>query len=75
MRVAYFLILMLMLGAVGLFALQNREIITLKYLNWSLSCPVSLLVVIAYLLGMASGWTVLGVVRLSLRRVAAHPAH
>jgi len=73
MRVVYFLILLLVLGAIGLFALQNHEVITLKYLNWSISCPISLLVVIAYLLGMASGWTVLGIVRLSLRGVAAHP--
>jgi putative membrane protein len=75
MRVVYSLTLLLALGAVGLFAVQNREILTLKYLNWSISCPLSLLMVIVYLLGMASGWTVLGIMRLSLRRATAHPAH
>jgi putative membrane protein len=72
MRVVYFVILLLVLGAVGIFAVQNHEIITLKYLNWSISCPLSLLVVMVYLLGMASGWTVLSIMRLSLRRVTAH---
>jgi putative membrane protein len=74
MRVVYFLILLLVLGAIGIFAVQNHEIITLKYLNWSISCPFSLLVVMVYLLGMASGWTVLSIMRLSLRRATSHPA-
>jgi lipopolysaccharide assembly protein A len=74
MRVVYGLILLLLLGAVGVFAVQNPEIITLHYLDRSVTCPVSLLVVIVYLLGMVSGWTVLGIVRRSLRRVTEHPS-
>jgi putative membrane protein len=69
MRVVYGLILLLLLGAIGVFAVQNREIITLNYLDRSIVCPVPLLVVIVYLLGMVSGWTVLGIMRRSLRRV------
>jgi len=75
MRVVYGLILLLLLGAVGVFAVQNREIIPLNYLDRSVTCPVSLLVAIVYLLGMVSGWTVLGIVRRSLRRVTEHPSH
>jgi uncharacterized integral membrane protein len=74
MRVFHTLVLLLILGAFGLFALQNHQVITLKYLNWSISCPFSLLVIVAYLLGMASGWTILGITRLSLRRATAHSA-
>jgi uncharacterized integral membrane protein len=74
MRVVYGLILLLLLGAVGVFAVQNPDIITLKYLDRSVTCPVSLLVIIVYLLGMVSGWTVLGIVRRSLRRVTEHPS-
>ena len=74
MRVVYGLILLLLLGAVGVFAVQNRDIITLNYLDRSVTCPVSLLVIIVYLLGMVSGWTVLGIVRRSLRRVTEHPS-
>lgn len=75
MRVVYGLILLLLLGAIGIFAVQNREILTLHYLDRSVMCTVSLLVVIVYLLGMVSGWTVLGLVRRSLRRVTEHPSH
>ena len=74
MRVIYFLILLVVLGAIGVFALQNQEVITLKYLDRSVSCAASLLIGIVYLLGMVSGWTVVGVVRRSLRRVSERPS-
>jgi putative membrane protein len=74
MRVICFLILLVVLGAIGLFALQNQEVITLKYLDRSVSCPASLLIAVVYLLGMVSGWTVVGVVRRSLRRVSERPS-
>ena len=70
MRVIYILVLLILLGAIGLFALQNRETITLQYLDRSVACPVALLIGIVYLLGMVSGWTVVGFVRRSLRRVS-----
>ena len=70
MRVIYMLILLLLLGAIGIFALQNRETITLQYLDRSVSCPLALLIGIVYVLGMVSGWTVVGFVQRSLRRVS-----
>ena len=75
MRVIHFLILLLLLGAIGIFALQNREVIALQYLDRSVSCQLSLLIAIVYLLGMVSGWTVVSLVRRSLRRVSERPAH
>lgn len=73
MRVIYFLILMLLLGALGVFALQNQEVMTLKYLDRSVSCTAALLIAVVYLLGMVSGWTVIGLVRRSLQRVSERP--
>jgi len=75
MRKIYFLILLVFLAAIGIFALQNRETITLNYLGQSISCPPSLLIAIVYVLGMVSGWTVIGLVQRSLRRVTDHPVH
>jgi putative membrane protein len=74
MRVIYSLILLVLLGAIGVFALQNQEVMTLKYLNRSVSCTAALLIGIVYLLGMVSGWTVIGLFRRSLRRVSERPA-
>lgn len=67
MRLVYFLFLLLALAAVIVFAVQNNETITLRYFNWSIACPLPLLVAFAYLLGMVSGWTVIGLLRRSLR--------
>jgi uncharacterized integral membrane protein len=59
-----------MLGAIGVFALQNRETVTLQYLDRSVSCPLALLIGTVYVVGMVSGWTVVGFMRHSLRRVS-----
>ena len=70
MRVFYSLILLTLLAAIGIFALQNREAITVQYFDRSISSPLALLIGIVYLLGMVSGWTVVGFFRRSLRRVS-----
>lgn len=70
MRVVYFFILLILFGAIGVFALQNREAITLQYLDRSIVCPLALLIGIVYGLGMLSGWTVVGFVRRSMRGVS-----
>jgi uncharacterized membrane protein YciS (DUF1049 family) len=74
MRMFYFLMLLLFGGAIAVFALQNRELITLQYLDRSVSCSPTLLIAIVYLLGMVSGWTVVGFVQRSLRRSAEGPS-
>jgi uncharacterized membrane protein YciS (DUF1049 family) len=69
MRAFYFLVLLAIAVAVGLFAWQNHEDITLRYLDRGITAPLSLLIGAIYLLGMVSGWTVVGFVRRSLQRV------
>lgn len=69
MRGFYFLILVVFLGIITLFAIQNQEEISIRYLDRSILVPLSLLVAAVYLLGMVSGWTVVGIIRRSLHRV------
>ena len=69
MRFVYLLILLLALAAVIVFAVQNNETVTLQYLDWSVTCALPLFVAIVYLVGMVSGWTVIGLLRRSLWRV------
>jgi uncharacterized membrane protein YciS (DUF1049 family) len=69
MRVVYFLILLIFLAAVGVFALQNNEPITLQYLDRSVTTTLPLLIAAVYVLGMLSGWTVVGILKRSLQRV------
>ena len=71
MRVVYLLILLVLLGATAIFALQNQGPVTLRYLDRAVTSPLSALIAVVYFVGMLTGWTVIGVVRRSLRRVSA----
>src|SRR5689334_697324 len=69
-RVLLAIPLLAFLGAVGLFAAQNTQAIAVRFWDRSLTVPVALLAVGAYLLGMLSGWNVVAFVRRSIRRVS-----
>ncbi len=69
MRFLQLLILLVFLGAVLIFALQNDQPVTVRFLDWRRSFPNSLLIGGVYMLGMLSGWTVVAFVSRSLRRV------
>ena len=73
MRVIQAILFLAFLGAIGLFAVENRDFITIVFWEWKITGPVALLVIAAYLLGMLSGWTVVAFVRRSLRKVREHP--
>jgi uncharacterized membrane protein YciS (DUF1049 family) len=69
MRIVYILILLIVVAAVAIFAVQNNESITLRYLDRGISTTIPILIAAVYLLGMVSGWTVVGFLTRSLRRV------
>ena len=69
MRLVYLLILLIVLAALILFAVQNHETVTLQYLNQTVSCSLPLLIAVVYVLGMVSGWTVVGFLKRSIQRV------
>ena len=73
MRLIQITLLLLFLGLVGIFALQNNVVTPVKFLNWKIEAPTSILVVVIYLLGMISGGAVFGFIRLSLRKVSEVP--
>ncbi len=54
---------MAFLVTIGIFAVQNRDVITVNFLTWNLSQPVAIVTVAVYVLGMLSGWTVLAFAR------------
>jgi uncharacterized integral membrane protein len=74
MRFIQAVVLLAFLGAVGLFALQNTDPITVTFWTWKTTGPVALLAIAAYFLGMLSGWTVVSFVRRSLDKVSERPA-
>jgi putative membrane protein len=68
-RFLYFVFLLTVAGCVVLFALQNQQELTLTFVNQTLTANVALIIGIAYLLGMLSGWTIVGMLRRSVARV------
>jgi hypothetical protein len=68
MRFLCFLFLLAFGGAVAAFAYENQQDITLHFLQWSWAVNVPLVLGATYLLGMLSGWTVVGMLRRSIYR-------
>jgi uncharacterized integral membrane protein len=68
MRFLCFLFLLAFAGAVAAFAYENQQEITLRFLNWSGSYALPVVIGAAYVLGMLSGWTVVGMLRRSFHR-------
>jgi lipopolysaccharide assembly protein A len=73
MRILQGILLLVFLGAVGVFAAQNDAVITVRFLRWSMGAPLALLTLAVYGLGMLTGWTVVAFVARSIRRVSARP--
>ncbi len=70
MRVVYAFALVVILAVVIIFAWQNDERATLRFLHWSASLPMALFIAVVYVLGMISGWSVFGFLKRSIQRVA-----
>jgi putative membrane protein len=73
MRVFYLLILLILLLVLAVFALQNSAPVSVQYLDRIVTAPMSLLITVVYLLGMLSGWTVVGLLKRSVQRVTERP--
>ncbi|HEV8069642.1 MAG TPA: LapA family protein [Planctomycetaceae bacterium] len=74
MRMLYGIILLILLTAIGVFVFQNRGNVTLNYLDRTLTTSLAMLIGATYVLGMITGWTVLGFLRRSIHRVSQAPA-
>jgi hypothetical protein len=71
MRLICLLILLAAAGAVAVFAMENQEQLTLHFFDRSLTQSVPVILGVTYLLGMISGWSVIGMLRRSWSRVTA----
>lgn len=67
MRYIYAFVLVVLALLVGLFCIQNLHTVSLTFLNWELTLPLAVLVLVLYFLGMATGWGLLSFIRQSIR--------
>jgi lipopolysaccharide assembly protein A len=70
MRLFSFLFLLVFAGVVAIFAWQNRQEVTLNFIQWSLTADMAVILGGAFVLGMLSGWSILGMLRRSVGRTA-----
>lgn len=62
MRFIYIALIALVTAAVLLFKFQNLDTVTVSFLSMSVTLPVSVMVIIIYVLGMVTGgalWSIL----------------
>ena len=69
MRLISLVILIAAVVAVVLFAMENTAEVTVHFWDYRYTTTLAKLAGAAYLLGMISGWTVIGVLRRSWTRV------
>jgi putative membrane protein len=65
MRWIYLAVIILIMAAAIIFALQNFEIVTMSFLGFNVRVPLALLVAVAYLLGTATGGSLFALLRRS----------
>jgi putative membrane protein len=63
MRYLYVALVVLVTAAVLLFKIQNLDTVTVSFLSMSLTMPVSVTIILVYVLGMVSGGALLNVLR------------
>ena len=73
MRFLQALLLLVFLGVVGLFAVQNTAAVTVDFAKWRITGPIALLGLATYFLGMLTGWTVVSFLSRSIRQVTERP--
>lgn len=73
MRFFYIALLVVLATVALVFSFQNRETVTVSFVRWSTDLPLFVVVIGAYLLGMASGGSVAGFLRHSVEGARRKP--
>lgn len=68
------LALLILFGlAVLVFCWQNMNSVSMAFLGWEVRLPLPVLVILIYLLGMVSGWSLISLLRRAFHDVTHHP--
>ena len=65
MRTIYLAIIVVFVAALIIFVFQNTEAVSVSFLMFAASTPLALLVVVVYVLGAATGGSLLALLRRS----------
>ena len=71
-RFLYLGLIVLFIAVVALFKFQNLEAATVSLFSFSVTLPVSILVIVIYVLGMLTGGFLVALLRTWIGRAASH---
>ena len=71
MRWVYLIIVVVFVAAIVIFGMQNREMVTISFLGFSLRAPLAILAAIVYVLGAITGGSLFALLRKSVRESRA----
>lgn len=71
MRWFYIVIVIVFAAAAALFAIQNRELVTMSFLGLSVRAPLAILTPIVYVLGAVTGGSLFALLRKSVQATRA----
>jgi uncharacterized integral membrane protein len=73
MRWINLIVVALFVVATIVFAVQNSEIVTVSFLRFEARLPLALVIILIYLLGMATGGSLWSLLRRSIEASMRHP--
>jgi len=74
MRWVYLTVIILLAAATLLFVLQNREVVTMSFLGFSVRAPLAILITAVYVIGAITGGSLFALLRRSYRGSQRHPS-
>ncbi len=69
MKIVYSILLFIFVVALVTFIFQNTQSVKIQFLGWSREAPMAAVSLGLYMLGMFSGWAVIGFLRKSIRTI------
>ena len=67
MRWVHLTIIILLVAATLLFVLQNRDVVTISFLGFSIRAPLAILTAIVYVIGAVTGGSLFALLRRSYK--------
>ena len=67
MRWFYLILVVLIAAATLVFCVQNRDFVTMSFLNFSIRAPLAILAAVVYVLGAVTGGSLFALLRKSVR--------
>jgi lipopolysaccharide assembly protein A len=67
MRWVYLTVIILLAAAILLFVLQNRDVVTMSFLGFSVRAPLAILIAVVYVIGAVTGGSLFALLRRSYK--------